>query len=64
MRTELDINCEDLFRKRLEEKERMREELFSAEYRHSKDAQEHFKRLNQDIPKRIKIGKPAFAPKF
>lgn len=61
MRTKIDPEDEDLFRLRLKEKDEQREELFGAD---STIGREHqHKQLNEN-PKRIKVGKPAFKPRF
>lgn len=64
MRTNLDIDCDDLFARRLLEKQAQSEELFSSENGNSEGFQAYMKEQLIEKPKRIRVGKPAFAPKF
>lgn len=64
MRTNLNPDSPDLFQRRLEEKEAMREEVFSIRNKDSVAAKEYVHRQVVVNPKRISVGKPAFAAKF
>lgn len=61
MRTSIDPDNKELFRLRLKEKDAQREELFEADSDAAREYQH--KQLNEN-PKRIKVGKPAFRPRF
>jgi hypothetical protein len=61
MRTKIDPEDKDLFRLRIKEKDEQREELFEAD---SSAAREYQHKQLDETPKRIKVGKPAFRPRF
>jgi hypothetical protein len=61
MRTKIDPENKDLFRLRLKEKDEQREELFDSD---SAIGREYQHKQVSENPKRIKVGKPAFKPRF
>jgi len=64
MRTKLSIDSKDLFARRLLEKEAQSEALFAPRNSSSEEFQVYIKEQVKEKPKRISVGKPAFAPKF
>lgn len=63
MRTNIRIDSDNVFRRRAKEKDELREELFGKDSEGSHARQEHFRQCAEH-KKRLKIGKPAFFPKF
>lgn len=61
MRT--NISIDNVFQRRAKEKDEFREELFGKQSEGSPARQEHFRRCAEH-KKRLKVGKPAFFPKF
>lgn len=64
MRTDLSIHSKNLFALRLLEKEAQSEALFAHQNVNSEEFQAYIKEQVIEKPKRISVGKPAFAPKF
>jgi hypothetical protein len=64
MRSDLDVDSENLFERRQQEKEAQREALFGKEKAHSVEFQSYVQQQVVENPKRISVGKPAFSPKF
>lgn len=64
MRTDLDRDSEDLFQRRLLEKEAQSEALFSHKNVYTKAFQDYVRQQVFEKHKRITVGKPAFTPKF
>ncbi|GAB2190502.1 hypothetical protein MAH1_21100 [Sessilibacter sp. MAH1] len=62
MRSNIPIESRDLFKLRLAEKDAQREELFGNP--NSQDFKSYIEQQVHKKPKRLSIGKPAFAPKF
>lgn len=64
MRTDIKPSDDDVFQRRLREKDSEREELFAPENRDSVEANEYVHQQTVIKPKRIHVGKPGFKPKF
>ena len=64
MRSNLGINSENLFERRRLEKDAQREALFGHKNAQSEEFQAYVRQQVVVNPKRISVGKPAFAPKF
>lgn len=64
MRTDLQIDDDDLFQRRLREKEAQRWILFAPENADSEEAKAYAYRQCVVNPKRIRIGRPLFHPRF
>lgn len=63
MRTNISIDSDNVLQRRAKEKDELREELFGKESEDSPARQEHFRRCVEHKV-RLKVGKPAFFPKF
>lgn len=64
MRSNLKIDSENLFELRRLEKEAQREVLFGRQNAQSEEFKSYVHQQVVVNPKRISVGKPAFAPKF
>lgn len=64
MRSNLGIDSENLFERRRLEKDAQREALFGRKNAQSEEFQAYVRQQVMVNPKRISVGKPAFAPKF
>lgn len=64
MRTDIPIDSENLFELRQREKDAQSEKLFGQHMSDSNEFQAYVEQQVFEKPKRLKIGKPAFAPKF
>lgn len=64
MRSELDPDSENLFERRQQEKDAQREALFAKSNAQSAEFKSYVRQQIIEKPKRISVGKPAFAPKF
>jgi hypothetical protein len=63
MRTDLSIDSENLFQRRLKEKDATRDNLFGKGNANSPAAKQHAQQCTEHR-KRIKVGKPGFCPRF
>jgi hypothetical protein len=65
MRSDLDLDSENLFERRKLEKDSQRAALFGWEGAVRDDEfQSYIRQQIIENPKRVSVGKPAFAPKF
>jgi len=64
MKTDLNIDSDNLFQRRLAEKEEQRRALFSPEYVDSEETKVYIHQQTVLKPKHIIVGKPLFHPKF
>ena len=64
MRTNVDPNTDDAFEQRAKEKDAQREELFGTGAADSQSAKDYVRQQVIEKPKKIKVGKPGFSPRF